>query len=97
MWQVAQDASLNTGPSPSSIGSTSSNSSRPASNRAISSAVRPEIGWPSTRAGTASIPPAKGPGSLNLVSHAASEIRAIDVRAQHVDQEYVCTVHLPRL
>jgi hypothetical protein len=33
-WQVAQEASLNTGPRPSSTVSTSANSSWPASNRA---------------------------------------------------------------
>src|SRR5262245_21505588 len=45
-WQTAQEASLKTGPSPSSTSSTSSNSSCPASKRASSSAVRSARGPP---------------------------------------------------
>src|SRR6185503_10814844 len=47
VWQVTQDASLNTGPSPSSTSSSSMNSSRPASKRAREPASSPPSGPPS--------------------------------------------------
>src|SRR2546428_4082598 len=89
-WQVWHDASLKTGPSPSSTASTAANSSLPAVNSASWSAVRLRNGSPN-----AAVIPTRGatsvPGSGGLVTpeaggaHAASHTTAIAASATEPD------------
>src|SRR5256712_3602806 len=90
-WQVWHDASLKTGPSPSSTASTAANSSLPAVNSASWSAVRLRNGSPN-----AAVIPTRGatsvPGSGGLVTpesvgaHAASHTTAIAASATEPDR-----------
>src|SRR5882724_412685 len=52
-WQATQDASLNTGPSPSSTSSTAENSALPSSNLCASPALRPGSGSPKSASAAA--------------------------------------------
>src|SRR2546427_3115270 len=74
-WQVWHDASLKTGPSPSSTASTAANSSLPAVNSASWSAVRLRNGSPN-----AAVIPTRGatsvPGSGGLVTPEAGSAPA---------------------
>src|SRR4051812_47994957 len=59
LWQVTHDASLNTGPSPSSTVSVSEKSSVPASKLASSAGVSPAIGPPRVVASVRLLEPAR--------------------------------------
>src|SRR2546425_7052159 len=90
-WHVWHDASLKTGPSPSSTASTAANSSLPAVNSASWSGVRLGNGSPN-----AAVNPTEGatsvPGSGGLVTpesegaHAASHTTAIEASATGPDR-----------
>src|SRR3989449_10879022 len=90
-WQVWHEASLKTGPSPSSTASTAANSSLPAVNSASWSAVRLRNGSPN-----AAVIPTRGatsvPGSGGLVTpeagggHAGPPTNAIAPRAPEPDR-----------
>src|SRR2546426_562627 len=85
-WQVRHEASLKTGPSPSSTASTASNSILPALNSASWSAVRLANGSPNAAVnpteGATSVPGSGGPVTPESGgAHAASHTTAIEVSA----------------